>query len=93
MIVTEYNHGYTMSMKTAISIPDDLFQRAEQAAKRLGVSRSEFYANAVREFVERHQRATITQKLNELYSDDESVSELDARWLALQTESLSKEEW
>ncbi len=36
-------------MKTAISIPDEVFRQAEQAAKRLGVSRSEFFTRAVRE--------------------------------------------
>lgn len=33
-------------MKTAISLPNDTFQRVDQAAKRLGVSRSEFFAQA-----------------------------------------------
>ena len=33
-------------MKTAISLPDDTFRRVEDAAKRLGVSRSEFFARA-----------------------------------------------
>lgn len=33
-------------MKTAISLPDKTFQRVDDAAKRLGVSRSEFFAQA-----------------------------------------------
>jgi metal-responsive CopG/Arc/MetJ family transcriptional regulator len=33
-------------MKTAISLPDDTFQRVDHAARRLGVSRSEFFARA-----------------------------------------------
>lgn len=37
---------YSSSVKTAISLPDDTFQRVEAAAKRLGVSRSEFFARA-----------------------------------------------
>jgi metal-responsive CopG/Arc/MetJ family transcriptional regulator len=40
-------------MKTAISIPDEVFEAAERTAKAPGVSRSEFYATAVREDLER----------------------------------------
>jgi metal-responsive CopG/Arc/MetJ family transcriptional regulator len=38
-------------MKTAISLPDVLFRRAERTAKRLGISRSELYARALGEFL------------------------------------------
>lgn len=80
-------------MKTAISIPDEIFERAERTAKKLGVSRSELYANAVRDFVERYRRENLTEKLNEIYSTDESISKLDPILLVLQTQSLHKEEW
>jgi metal-responsive CopG/Arc/MetJ family transcriptional regulator len=39
-------------MKTAISVPDETFQRVERAAKRLGVSRSEFYARAAQSWLD-----------------------------------------
>lgn len=39
-------------MKTAISLPDDTFQRVDHAAKRLGVSRSEFFARAAERWLE-----------------------------------------
>jgi hypothetical protein len=39
-------------MKTAISVPDDTFQRVELAAKRLGLSRSEFYARAAQSWLD-----------------------------------------
>ena len=80
-------------MKTAISIPDEIFEKAERAAKKLGVSRSELYAKAVRDFVERYRRENLTEKLNEVYSGDESISELDPHLLALQAHSLKREEW
>ncbi len=80
-------------MKTAISIPDEVFQAAEQAAKSLGVSRSELYATAVREFVERYRREDVTQKLDQVYAADESVSRLDERLQAMQSLSLDKEDW
>ena len=46
-----YNRGHTKSMKTAISIPDALFEEAERLAKTRGWSRSELYANAVTAYV------------------------------------------
>ncbi len=80
-------------MKTAISIPDDVFEAAERTAQSLGISRSELYATAVREFLERYRREGITEKLNEVYRDDAPSSELDERLQALQLASLEKEAW
>lgn len=80
-------------MKTAISIPDEIFREAERAAKKLGVSRSELYTKAVLDFVERYRRERLTEKLNEVYSRDEAISELDPHLAALQTQSLSREDW
>src|SRR5277367_3591540 len=41
-----YNSGYTVDMKTAVSLPDELFRRAEAIAHRLRVSRSQLYSRA-----------------------------------------------
>ena len=46
--------GYTFGMKTAVSVPDEVFQRAERLAKRMKVSRSELYSRALREYLARH---------------------------------------
>jgi predicted transcriptional regulator len=54
-------------MKTAISIPDALFQAADRLAARLGVSRSELYARAVADWVARHQADAITAQLDAVY--------------------------
>lgn len=51
-------------MKTAISIPDETFQRVEQAAKRLGVSRSEFYARAARSWLDALEDDDTTEAIN-----------------------------
>ncbi len=81
-------------MKTAISIPDDVFENAERTAKKLGVSRSELYANAVSEFIERYRREGITEKLNELYDAEEGAeSSPDPNLNALQLETLAKVDW
>jgi metal-responsive CopG/Arc/MetJ family transcriptional regulator len=55
-------------MKTAISLPDDLFESADALAKRLGVSRSELYATAVAEFLAKHQHAKVTERLDQVYA-------------------------
>lgn len=80
-------------MKTAVSIPNEVFEAAERAAKKLGMSRSELYANAIREFTERYRRENVTERLNEVYAHDMSASELDRGLEALQALSLEKEYW
>jgi metal-responsive CopG/Arc/MetJ family transcriptional regulator len=45
--------GYTFAMKTAISIPDDLYRQVEACARRLKVSRSHFFATAARQYLAR----------------------------------------
>src|SRR4051812_2968489 len=59
---------YPEIMKTAISLPHELFQRAESAAHRLGMSRSELYAKALAEFLKRDDSKSITERLNDVYS-------------------------
>jgi metal-responsive CopG/Arc/MetJ family transcriptional regulator len=78
-------------MKTAISIPDALFQTADELADRLGMSRSELYQRAVRRFVEEHRDEEITAALNRVYENVDSS--LDPFWAAIQAASLGDEEW
>ena len=78
-------------MKTTISIPDEIFNAAEQTAKRLGVSRSELYSNAVKDYIESHVAERITEKLNQVYSEEKSA--LDSNLLTMQTSSLDKDDW
>jgi predicted transcriptional regulator len=56
-------------MKTAVSIPDDLFRRAERLARRLGKSRSQVYREALAEYVDRREPRTVTEALDELVDD------------------------
>lgn len=78
-------------MKTAVSVPDDLFRRAENAARRLRVSRSQLYATAISEFLSRQQDSSITERLNEVYA--RQPSKLDAALHRAQVRSLEKERW
>lgn len=78
-------------MKTAISIPDAVFEAAEQLAQQQGVSRSELYVQAIRKYVEEHRTDQITERLDALYDDE--PSSVDPAVLAIQARSLPREEW
>ena len=79
-------------MKTAISIPDDLFRAAERAAKRLGLSRSELVQRALAAFLERNSDALVTDALNEVYKPGKRDS-VDPVLDRLQRMSLPREKW
>lgn len=64
MLAVQEVQGYTLSMKTAISIPDRIFQDAERLAERLKKSRSQMYSEAVAEYVIRHEPDSITEQIN-----------------------------
>lgn len=51
-------------MKTAISLPDDLFAMADSVAQDLGMSRSQLYAKALRAFIVSHQQNDLTARIN-----------------------------
>lgn len=63
--------GYTLGMKTAISIPDDLFEAADALARELGQSRSHLYSQAVREYLARHSADSVTEAFNAVWADVE----------------------
>jgi antitoxin MazE6 len=56
--------GYTNGMKTAVSIPDDLFKDAELLAKRTHKSRSRLFREALREYLARHAPDDVTEAMN-----------------------------
>ena len=66
-------------MKTAVSIPDDLFADAEALARKLRITRSRLYADALREYVARHDPDATTEALNRVWG---SVDEQRDRALA-----------
>jgi hypothetical protein len=81
------------AMKTALSLPDPLFEAAEQLPRQLGNSRSQLYADALREYLERRRGEDITRRLNEIYDAEPELAELDPVLDALQLEVLWKEKW
>ena len=57
-------------MKTAISLPDNLYAEAERTAQSMGLPRSQLFARALEEFIHRHNKQLITEKLNDVYAKD-----------------------
>jgi metal-responsive CopG/Arc/MetJ family transcriptional regulator len=78
-------------MKTAISIPDDVFQSAEQLAKKSKMSRSTLYTKAGADYVQKHRQRGITEVLNEVYG--KAPSGMGPLLAKLQQISIFKEDW
>ncbi|HLA15881.1 MAG TPA: ribbon-helix-helix protein, CopG family [Candidatus Limnocylindrales bacterium] len=56
-------------MKTAVSLPDELFAQVERLARRSRRSRSEVYRAALREYVERHAPDDVTAALDRVIEE------------------------
>ena len=86
-----YYRSYTRDVKTAISISDDLFRRAEASARTLKMTRSRLYATALEEYLERRSPAQITAALNEIYS--RHPAQVEPCLLAANLRSIPPENW
>ena len=80
-----------MPLKTAVSIPNDVYRQVEQAAARLGLSRSAFYARAVAEYLSRQRQTAVTERLDAVYRN--VPARLDPMLAAMQRASLPADEW
>jgi metal-responsive CopG/Arc/MetJ family transcriptional regulator len=78
-------------MKTAISIPDDIFSAAENFAHQSHLSRSALFTQALVEFLSRRRNEGVTERLNRLY--DKENSRLDEALSKMQTSAISREKW
>jgi hypothetical protein len=63
------------AIKTGVSIREDLAKKADILAEELEVSRSQLYAMALSEFIERHENRRLLERLNEAYGDEPSEEE------------------
>ena len=78
-------------MKTAISLPDSVFEEAEALAQELGLSRSELYTKALQTYLKKYNRDQTLLKLNQVYSKESS--KLDPVMAKMQFMSLPREDW
>jgi metal-responsive CopG/Arc/MetJ family transcriptional regulator len=78
-------------MKTAVSIPDDVFRGAERLARRSRKSRSQLYSEALKEYVARHAAEEVTEALNRVCDE---VGDQQAPFLASAARRiLDRTEW
>jgi metal-responsive CopG/Arc/MetJ family transcriptional regulator len=80
-------------MKTAISIPDPLFNSVERMAHKLNVSRSEFFANAAKAYIDQVKNQSVTDRLNKIYSENRKELHLSKELSAMQASSIPGEKW
>jgi metal-responsive CopG/Arc/MetJ family transcriptional regulator len=77
-------------VKVAVSIPDDLFDEADTAAHRQGLSRSRLYAEALRRYLAERAAPSVTDLLNEVYADCDSS--LESGLKELQVRALRRDD-
>jgi metal-responsive CopG/Arc/MetJ family transcriptional regulator len=78
-------------MKTAISLPDEIFEEAERLARRLKKTRSALFREAVAEYVARHEPEGVTDAMNRVA--DAMDTRLDAPAAAAARRLLGRTEW
>lgn len=78
-------------MKTAVSIPDDVFHKAERLARRGRRSRSDVYSAALAEYIARHAPDEVTETMNRVLAD---IGEDDDKFIkAAARQVLERTEW
>jgi metal-responsive CopG/Arc/MetJ family transcriptional regulator len=78
-------------MKTAVSIPDDVFEGAERLARRTKRSRSRVFSDALKEYLARHAPEKITEAMNHACSEIGKEEDVFAATAARRT--LERSEW
>jgi metal-responsive CopG/Arc/MetJ family transcriptional regulator len=78
-------------MKTAVSIPDEVFEGIERLARRTRKSRSRLYSDALREYLTRHSPDEITEAMNKVCAEVEK--ERDPFVTAAARRLLESSEW
>ena len=80
-------------MKTAISIPDALYEDAETYAATRGWTRSRLYADALREFLANVRRLGVRERLDAVYRADPAASALDPSLAEAQGTAGTRDRW
>ena len=78
-------------MKTAISLPDDLFAAVDVLARKLGIPRSRLVAEALAEYVAKHRHARVTEQLDAVYTDE--TSSVDEPVRRAQRRVVKRSDW
>lgn len=65
------------TVKTAVSIQENLFERIEELARELKISRSQLFARAIEDFIRREENRRIAKEINEAYQGESDSAEDD----------------
>jgi metal-responsive CopG/Arc/MetJ family transcriptional regulator len=88
---SDARQGYTSGMKTAVSIPDQVFEQAERLARRTRKTRSHLFSSALREYIARHSPDEVTEAMNRVC---EAVGDQDDPFVAQAARrTLEQAEW
>lgn len=84
-----------MIKKTAISIPEEIFDEVEKMKKELHISRSKFVSTVLKDYIERQSTERIVEALNRVYSEEETKEEKKVRKLAKEYHAklMESEKW
>jgi len=78
-------------MKTAVSVPDDLFDAAERLARRTRRSRSDVYRRALEEYLARHEPDRVTEAMDQTLA--EIGDETDPFVSSVGRRTIGRSEW
>jgi metal-responsive CopG/Arc/MetJ family transcriptional regulator len=83
------------SVKTAISIQEELFKEVNKLAGELQVSRSKLFVMAVQEFIKKRENQNLRSQINNAFSDQADAEEIKVheKMRKKQRKNLEKEPW
>ena len=91
VVIRWYERSYLTGMKTAVSIPDEVFAKAERLARRSKRSRSELFSAALSEYVARHSPDEIIEAMDRVVS---AIAGTTDRFVASAAQRvLERSEW
>lgn len=85
--------GYTAGMKTAVSIPNELFEGAERLARKTKRSRSRLYSDALKEYLARHTPDDITSAMDKALDETGEAEAKDILVSSAARRVLERSQW
>ena len=87
--------GHTRSVKFAISVPDELFAAVDAWVEKMGISRSQFFADAARRYLDALSRATEIDEINDYVAQfGDNTTDPESSWiLEAGRRTLRSAEW
>jgi metal-responsive CopG/Arc/MetJ family transcriptional regulator len=83
------------SVKTAISMQEELFKEVNKLASELHVSRSKLFVMAVQDFIKKKESQNLLSQINSAFSDhpDSEEMKVQSKMRQKQAEKLEREPW